>query len=61
MSETTLKSCPFCGGEAEVHQNEIDKRWYISCMKPHKRRRHAVLLSSTYKKNAIKAWNRRTP
>ena len=26
-----LKPCPFCGGEAEEHLNEIASYWAISC------------------------------
>ena len=54
-----LKPCPFCGGKANIHQNEIDKRFYIDCAKPNVRRNHAVILSAKTEHTAITRWNRR--
>ncbi len=56
MADVKLKPCPFCGGEAEIIDNEyfVD----VSC-KDHHCRGWADSLSYKSKEQAIKAWNRR--
>lgn len=49
-----LKSCPFCGGEAETRY--LYCRPYIICSKCHAR----IPCYNTYLK-AVRAWNRREP
>jgi Lar family restriction alleviation protein len=51
-----LKPCPFCGGKAEVVDNEyfVD----VSCAHIHCRG-YAASLMYNNKKEAIEAWNRR--
>ena len=49
-----LKSCPFCGGEAELVQNIDHKEWFVMCCE-------GKLIMCWYEKRdeAIKAWNTR--
>lgn len=60
MTDTRLKNCPFCGGEAEIWRASADPKRpaWVGCMG-----RCAVLVSREYEttEEAIAAWNRRTP
>lgn len=56
MSREELRACPFCGQEAELHQ-EGKNAWGIECMGC-----HVFLPSDSWyltKEIAIKAWNTR--
>lgn len=61
-----LKSCPFCGGEPQFEEKSVKlvdekgKRclgYLIWCSGKH----HEASVFATTKKDAIKAWNTRTP
>lgn len=56
MSETKLKSCPFCGGEAELIKGMCELDNYVTCLGC----RCKTKLYNT-KASAIKAWNTRKP
>lgn len=51
MKKAKLKSCPFCGGEAEV--NRISKLWWAGCDNC------GVCLTEYTKNEAVVTWNRR--
>lgn len=50
-----LKPCPFCGGEAELVDCEVNPRWFVKC--PKRCCEQSKLYMS--KASAIKAWNKR--
>ena len=57
MSETELKPCPFCGGEAEYCKGDwIGKEYWVKCTKCSCK----TSLSNNYKK-PIEEWNTRKP
>ena len=59
MSDKTseaLKSCPFCGGKAELHKGFLDFENFVACSKC----RCSTELQNTERK-AIEAWNNRNP
>lgn len=51
-----LKPCPFCGGEAEIVENDC---FVDVCCKNLRCRGWASCLEYKTKKEAIEAWNRR--
>ena len=53
QSEDTLKPCPFCGAEAEMHGGR--ECCWIFCNGC-----HATTTNFEHKKDAIAAWNHRT-
>lgn len=52
-----LKTCPFCGAEAELVDCEIQPRWYVRCTNRYCGVEQEFCRMS--KQSAIKAWNRR--
>ena len=67
MSEE-LKACPFCGGEAHVHEKEVignklkafnGSRYSIQCCKRGCYLRDHYDVGYEYKRDAIREWNRR--
>ncbi|MBQ9002157.1 MAG: Lar family restriction alleviation protein [Eggerthellaceae bacterium] len=57
---TDLKPCPFCGGKAEIHQNDDSGMWHVNTMhcgndSPF---HHAYVIADT-EAEAIAAWNTR--
>lgn len=59
-----LKSCPFCGGDAELNHGIVVegkiKYFEVSC-KDINCRGFALVCSKTTEEKAICAWNTRTP
>lgn len=54
MSELkTLRKCPFCGGEAELHSAFIEKVAFVSCTKC------GAALPMMVEAEAVEAWNTR--
>ena len=61
MSETKLKTCPFCGRESMVLQND-DRYYYVGCNNAECR--GYVFYSFVYyrtKEEAIAGWDKRKP
>lgn len=57
MSDTKLKPCPFCGGEAEtIENNHYTDVWSVMC-------KNCFAESDRYhtEESAIEAWNTRKP
>jgi Lar family restriction alleviation protein len=57
INDNELKSCPFCGGEAEIHnlvKIDINDRCWIEC-------KECGISTKIYdgEQEAIEAWNRR--
>lgn len=50
-----IKPCPFCGGKAQVIRLDIDREFYIKCLKCKVEQGH--LYKS--ERSATIAWNRR--
>ena len=59
MSEIKLKSCPFCGGKAEIHRTSGDE-YYVDCSLENGFC-HAIPRTWDYStpEEAVEAWNRR--
>ncbi|MBR6538092.1 MAG: Lar family restriction alleviation protein [Lachnospiraceae bacterium] len=51
-----LKSCPFCGGEAEIWEDKVFCTYVPQCKECNAQRGRYI-----NKENAIKAWNTRKP
>lgn len=51
-----LKPCPFCGGEAELHDNPEGDTFFVMCASC-----DASTEASTTSAGAIKPWNTRAP
>lgn len=56
MDEIKLKTCPFCGAEAEFirYEDEDGDEWQVSC-----RHCFAATWNADSKELAAEAWNRR--
>ena len=57
MSEIKLKSCPFCGGEAEIQYGACDYNVYQAVCK--EQNCHAMSGWSDTPEEAAEAWNKR--
>lgn len=57
MSKIKLKSCPFCGGEAEIQYGACDYNVYQAVCK--EQNCHAMSGWSDTPEEAADAWNRR--
>ena len=55
-----LRSCPFCGGEAEIFENDDrPNEWYAACVNPECKCEAYLPFAKTVTEAAA-AWNRRT-
>lgn len=54
MKELELKHCPFCGGEAKIKNNYVNKDIYVECRNCYSRTDGFGL-----EEYAINQWNRR--
>ena len=54
MEDEKLKTCPFCGGEAEL--KTANDGWRVRCTKC----TCNIVVFSKYSKNVIEKWNTRT-
>lgn len=52
---TELKSCPFCGGEAEIFVSDVTDRAVVYC-----KGCDAQIQMKTNEEEATEAWNKRT-
>lgn len=64
MSDTKLKPCPFCGGEAKLRKLNKDRGYFVLCSKcgcrtPYFRYRYAPI--DDLREDAIDTWNTRKP
>lgn len=62
MSDTKLKQCPFCGGEADIEdigENENDHYYMITCK--NSACSGSFCFGQRTKEDLIKAYNRRKP
>ena len=57
MKEETIKSCPFCGGEAELqHVGAQASRYCVKCTKCWAK---SIYVGYEEQKTAIEKWNKR--
>lgn len=64
MSDTKLKPCPFCGGEAKLRKLNKDRGYFVLCSKcgcrtPYFKYRYAPI--DDLREDAIDTWNTRKP
>lgn len=67
MTEIELKPCPFCGGEAHFHRNNVmisnksEKCAWVHCNRCGAKTKYFLRkFDKHYMRSANEAWNRRT-
>lgn len=59
---TELKSCPFCGSEAKLHEKKSEPiRYWVNCTNKHSKRQYCRGNVGPFseKDRALEAWNNR--